>query len=89
MSTSPHISRVISLSVTAPETRLVGGPEMFLDTSSGLVNLTCIVEALEPPKTVTWYHNTSEVERAVDWTVTQSARTSHFSFSHFLWPFQR
>ena len=61
VSTSPHISRVFSLTVTAPHTRLLGGAEMFLDTSSGLVNLTCIIEALKPPESVHWYHNTTKV----------------------------
>ena len=61
MSTSPHISRVISLTVKAPETRLLGGPEMFLDTASGLVNLTCVIETLEPPRSVAWYHNNTKV----------------------------
>ena len=61
MSTSPHLSRVISLTVKAPETRLLGGPEMFLDTSSGLVNLTCVIETLEPPRSVAWYHNNTKV----------------------------
>ena len=42
-------------------TRLLGGPEMFLDTWSGLVNLTCVVETLEPPRVVEWYHNNTQV----------------------------
>jgi len=61
VSTSPHISRVISLTVKAPETRLLGGPEMYLDTSSGLVNLTCVIETLEPPQSVAWFHNNTKV----------------------------
>ena len=43
-------------------TRLLGGPEMFLDTWSGLVNLTCVVETLEPPKVVEWFHNKTQVK---------------------------
>ena len=34
---------------------------MFLDTSSGLVNLTCVIETLEPPRSVVWYHNNTKV----------------------------
>ena len=34
---------------------------MFLDTSSGLVNLTCVIETLEPPQSVAWYHNNTKV----------------------------
>ena len=45
----------------APETRLLGGPEMYLDTSSGLVNLTCVIETLEPPQSVAWFHNNTKV----------------------------
>ena len=44
-----------------PETKLVGAPEMFLDTSSTL-NLTCIVSwTSSPPDEVSWYHNQSQV----------------------------
>ena len=42
-------------------TRLLGGPEMFLDTISGIVNLTCVIETLSPPQSVSWYHNQSKV----------------------------
>ena len=34
---------------------------MFLDTSSGLVNLTCVIETLEPPQSVEWFHNNTKV----------------------------
>jgi len=61
VSTSPHISRIISLTVKDPRTHLLGGPEMYLDTFSGIVNLTCVIETLEPPKKVLWYHNETEV----------------------------
>ena len=44
-----------------PATRLLGGPEMYLDTASGLVNLTCVVETLISPGDVAWYHNNTQV----------------------------
>ena len=47
--------------IADPMTRLLGGPEMFLDTISGIVNLTCVIETLSPPQSVSWYHNQSKV----------------------------
>ena len=51
----------MTFNVSDPRTELLGGPEMYLDTFSGIVNLTCIIETLEPPKKVLWYHNETEV----------------------------
>ena len=71
VSTTPHISRLMALTIkgktvvtirynkpaTDPETTFIGGPEMFLDTSS-MVNLTCVISwTVSSPSTVTWYHN--------------------------------
>ena len=50
-----------TLHTAEPATRLLGGPEMYLDTASGLVNLTCVIETLEPPQSVAWYHNNTKV----------------------------
>ena len=51
----------MTFNVSDPRTQLLGGPEMYLDTFSGIVNLTCVIETLEPPKKVLWYHNETEV----------------------------
>jgi len=57
VSTTPHISRLMSLKIKDPETTFLGGPEMFLDTSS-MVNLTCVISwTVSSPGTVTWFHN--------------------------------
>lgn len=40
VSTTPHMSRQVSLTVRAPRTALLGGPDMFVDSGS-LINLTC------------------------------------------------
>lgn len=40
-----------------PITRIVGSPDLYINTGS-TVNLTCIVENLpEPPPMITWHHN--------------------------------
>ena len=40
VSTTPHMSRQVRLTVRAPRTALLGGPDMFVDSGS-LINLTC------------------------------------------------
>ena len=44
-----------------PETTILGGPEMYVDTVSGIVNLTCLVDTNHPPKSVEWFHNQTKV----------------------------
>ena len=76
MSTTPHISRLIALDVKGeklniflkikemysdPQTTLLGGPEMYLDTRS-MVNLTCVISwTVSSPHTVIWYHNHTKI----------------------------
>jgi len=61
VSTSPHMAHVVHLRVRDPVTRLVGGPEMFVESSS-MINLTCLVSwTAKPPDKVVWLHNGSEV----------------------------
>jgi len=61
VSTSPHMAHVVHLRVRDPVTRLVGGPEMFVESSS-MINLTCLVAwTAKPPDKVVWLHNGSEV----------------------------
>ena len=50
-----------TLHTAEPATRLLGGPEMYLDTASGLVNLTCVIETLISPGEVAWFHNNTQV----------------------------
>eukprot|EP00095_Tigriopus_kingsejongensis_P003102 snap_masked-scaffold428_size174301-processed-gene-0.2 protein:Tk03102 transcript:snap_masked-scaffold428_size174301-processed-gene-0.2-mRNA-1 annotation:"conserved hypothetical protein" len=44
-----------------PTTRIIGGPDMFVDVGS-MVNLSCVVVHTEkPPKKVIWLHNGQEI----------------------------
>jgi hypothetical protein len=48
--------------VKHPKITFIGGPEMYLDTTS-MVNLTCLISwTLSSPRTVAWYHNHTMME---------------------------
>ncbi|XP_034240206.1 zwei Ig domain protein zig-8-like [Thrips palmi] len=59
VSTTPHLSHFIHLSVVEPKTEIIGAPELFIDRGS-TINLTCIIlYSPEPPAYVFWNHNDS------------------------------
>ena len=44
-----------------PATLLLGGPEMFVESSS-MINLTCVVSwTTSPPSHIAWYHNNTKL----------------------------
>nr|XP_053631834.1 uncharacterized protein LOC128688150 [Cherax quadricarinatus] len=56
ISTTPPMSKVIWLTVVEPETRVLGGPDLYINSGS-TINLTCIVNhSPEPPPYIFWYH---------------------------------
>ncbi|CAG9760075.1 unnamed protein product [Ceutorhynchus assimilis] len=57
VSSTPHLSHFIHLTVIEPDTEIVGGPELFIDRGS-TINLTCVVRhSPEPPAYIFWNHN--------------------------------
>ncbi|XP_034943878.1 hemicentin-2-like isoform X2 [Chelonus insularis] len=57
VSTTPHMSHFVHLTVVEPTTEIVGGPDLYIDQGSTL-NLTCIVlNGPEPPAYIFWNHN--------------------------------
>lgn len=57
VSTTPHQSHHIYLTVIEPETEIIGGPEVFIENGS-TINLTCVVRfSPEPPAYIFWNHN--------------------------------
>ncbi|XP_050720534.1 immunoglobulin superfamily member 10-like isoform X1 [Eriocheir sinensis] len=56
ISSTPPRSHLIYLAVVEPETAIVGGPDVYLNTGSQLA-LTCTVRfSPEPPAFILWYH---------------------------------
>ncbi|XP_050721090.1 cell adhesion molecule 2-like [Eriocheir sinensis] len=56
ISSTPPRSHLIHLAVVEPETAIVGGPDVYLNTGSQLA-LTCTVRfSPEPPAFILWYH---------------------------------
>ncbi|XP_045102134.1 hemicentin-2-like isoform X2 [Portunus trituberculatus] len=56
ISTTPPLSTAIWLSVVEPETRVLGGPDLHVNSGS-TINLTCIVNhSPDPPPFIFWYH---------------------------------
>lgn len=42
---------------TEPNTTIIGGPDIYINTGS-TVNLTCIIsQSPEPPQSIEWTHN--------------------------------
>nr|XP_045594573.1 zwei Ig domain protein zig-8-like [Procambarus clarkii] len=57
ISTTPPMSHLIHLAVVEPETMIVGGPDVYINTGSRL-SLTCTVKySPEPPAFIFWYHD--------------------------------
>ncbi|XP_022910396.1 zwei Ig domain protein zig-8-like isoform X2 [Onthophagus taurus] len=57
VSSTPHLSHFIHLTVIEPDTEIIGGPELFIDRGS-TINLTCVVRhSPEPPAYIFWNHN--------------------------------
>jgi len=61
ISTTPHRTQLVYLTVHEPNTQIVGEPDIFVDIGS-MLNLSCVVSYTErPPVHVTWIHNGIEV----------------------------
>jgi len=61
VSTTPHISQLTYLEVRDPDSLLLGGPEMFVESSS-MINLTCVISwTSSPPDQIMWYHNQTKL----------------------------
>ncbi|XP_026289000.1 zwei Ig domain protein zig-8-like [Frankliniella occidentalis] len=57
VSTTPHMSHLVNLTVVEPSSEILGGPDLYIDRGS-TINLTCIVlNSPEPPAYVIWNHN--------------------------------
>ena len=97
VSTSPHMAHVVHLRVRGdslktlkrpsdPVTRLVGGPEMFVESSS-MINLTCLVAwTAKPPDKVSYppgeLHFTFSGGLASQWIRGHLQRTQDRRLSH-------
>ena len=47
--------------ISDPATLLLGGPEMFVESSS-MINLTCVISwTSSPPSHIAWYHNQTKL----------------------------
>ncbi|XP_042862106.1 uncharacterized protein LOC122247137 [Penaeus japonicus] len=56
VSTTPPLSKTVWLTVVEPETRVLGGPDLHINSGS-TINLTCVVQhSPEPPPYIFWYH---------------------------------
>jgi len=61
ISTTPHRTQLVYLTVHEPKTQVVGEPDIFVDIGS-MLNLSCVVSFTErPPIHVQWLHNGIEV----------------------------
>jgi len=61
ISSTPHISHQIFLTVRDAETKLFGGPDMIVEAGS-TINLPCTVKHVpKPPEKISWMHNDEEV----------------------------
>ncbi|XP_047738624.1 protein sidekick-2 [Hyalella azteca] len=57
ISTTPPVSHMVYLTVVEPETSILGGPDVYINSGSRLV-LTCSVKySPDPPAFIFWYHN--------------------------------
>ncbi|XP_032691377.1 lachesin-like isoform X2 [Odontomachus brunneus] len=57
VSTTPHMSHLVHLSVIEPVTEILGAPDLYINRGS-TINLTCVVlQSPEPPAYVYWNHN--------------------------------
>jgi len=61
ISTTPHRTQLVYLTVHEPETHIIGEPDMYVDIGS-MLNLSCVVSFTErPPIKVSWLHNGIEI----------------------------
>jgi len=61
ISTTPHRTQLIYLTVHEPHTFIIGEPDMYVDIGS-MLNLSCVVSYTErPPVKVSWLHNGIEI----------------------------
>jgi len=61
ISTTPHRTQLIYLTVHEPHTFIIGQPDMYVDIGS-MLNLSCVVSYTErPPVKVSWLHNGIEI----------------------------
>ncbi|KAA0194069.1 hypothetical protein HAZT_HAZT008989 [Hyalella azteca] len=57
VSTTPPIKHSLWLDVVEPQTRILGGPDVYINRGSS-INLTCVVDYTpRPPDFVIWKHN--------------------------------
>ncbi|XP_068224621.1 zwei Ig domain protein zig-8-like [Palaemon carinicauda] len=57
VSTTPPMTHTVWLSIVEPETTVLGGPDLHINSGSA-VNLTCLVKySPEPPPYIFWYHD--------------------------------
>ncbi|XP_066981548.1 neurotrimin-like [Macrobrachium rosenbergii] len=58
VSTTPPLSAIVWLAVVDPETKVLGGPDLYVNAGS-TINLTCVVShSPDPPPYIFWYHKT-------------------------------
>lgn len=61
VSTTPHRTARIFLTVQEPSSYIIGGPDLFVDVGS-MVNISCVVlNTDKPPDTVKWLHGDEEI----------------------------
>lgn len=61
VSTTPPMGIIMYLQVVKPNTTVLGGPDLYINTGS-TVNLTCIIhQSPEPPQSIQWTHNNQEI----------------------------
>ncbi|KAM8703775.1 hypothetical protein ACLKA7_008412 [Drosophila subpalustris] len=57
VSTTPHMSHYIQLTVVEPSTEIIGAPDLYIESGS-TINLTCVIlNSPEPPAYIFWNHN--------------------------------
>ncbi|XP_017849275.1 uncharacterized protein LOC108604352 isoform X2 [Drosophila busckii] len=57
VSTTPHMSHNIHLTVVEPSTEIIGAPDLYIESGS-TINLTCVIlNSPEPPAYIFWNHN--------------------------------
>ncbi|EDV93771.1 GH19513 [Drosophila grimshawi] len=57
VSTTPHMSHYIHLTVVEPSTEIIGAPDLYIESGS-TINLTCVIlNSPEPPAYIFWNHN--------------------------------
>ncbi|XP_042221618.1 uncharacterized protein LOC121866087, partial [Homarus americanus] len=80
ISTTPPMSKVVWLTVVEAVTRVLGGPDLYINSGS-TINLTCVVNhSPEPPPYIFWYHESELLSYDSPWggitVVTEHGPTS-------------